>query len=196
MPRQRRLLSKDMREFIGLLQQHDVEFLVCGGHAVAFHGYPRLTMDLDILVKPSAANARRVMAALGDFGFGGAGIPKDGFTRRGTAVTLGVQPNQIDVLTSIGLSDDDSLFARGVTGDLDGIPVAYVAAADLIKAKREAGRPKDLADLDELTRICGAADGRAHGSRRPGELNRESRERTQKGEEERLNHGGTEGGRP
>jgi hypothetical protein len=142
-----------MREFLGLLQQHDVEFLVCGGHAVAFHGYPRLTLDLDILVRPSTINARKLMAALADFGFGAAGIPADHFVRRGTAVTLGVQPNQIDILTSIGLSDDDTLFGRGVPGDMDGIPVAYVALADLLTAKREAGRPKDLADLDELMRI-------------------------------------------
>ena len=153
MPRKRSLLSKDMRDFILLLQQHGVTFLICGGHAVAFHGYPRLTLDLDILIKPSTANACKLMAALADFGFGAAGIPEDGFARRGTAVTLGVQPNQIDLLTSIGLSDDDALFGRGVPGDMDGITVTYVARADLIKAKREAGRPKDLADLDELTRI-------------------------------------------
>ena len=153
MPRKRSLLSRDMREFIHLLRQHEVEFLVCGGHAVAFHGYPRLTLDLELLVRPSTANARRLMAALADFGFGAAGIPEDGFTRRGTAVTLGVQPNQIDILTSIGLSDDATLFGRGVPGDMDGIPVTYVAVAELITAKREAGRPKDLADVDELTRI-------------------------------------------
>jgi hypothetical protein len=94
MPRKHSLVSKGMREFICLMQQHDVEFLICGGHAVAFHGYPRLTLDLDILVRPSKANARRLMAALAEFGFGAAGIPEDSFSRRGTAVTLGVQPNR------------------------------------------------------------------------------------------------------
>jgi len=150
MPRKRHLLSKDMKEFIELLHRHQVEFLICGGHAVAFHGYPRLTMDLDLLVKPSPANARRLMAALADFGFGNADIPPTAFTRRGSAVTLGAQPNQIDLLTSIGKTDDASLFSRAVPGELDGIPVRYVAKPDLIKAKREAGRPKDLADIDEL----------------------------------------------
>jgi predicted nucleotidyltransferase len=142
-----------MREFLLLLQRHGVEFVVCGGHAVAFHGYPRLTMDLDILVRPSEDNADRVMAALAEFGFGNAGIPRAGFVRRGTAVTLGAQPNQIDLHTSIGHSDDESVFARGESGDLDGVEVRYVAFSDLVLAKREAGRPKDLADLDELTRI-------------------------------------------
>lgn len=167
MPRKRSLISKDMREFIRLLHQHHVEFLVCGGHAVAFHGYPRLTLDLDILVKPSAVNARKLMAALADFGFGAAGIPAAGFTKRGTAVTLGVQPNQIDLLTSVGLTDDETLFSRAVAGNLDGLTISYIGVADLIKAKREAGRPKDLADLDELTRVHDIAAVKRPSRKRP-----------------------------
>lgn len=153
MPRKRAILSQDLQEFIRLLLQHKVEFLVCGGHAVAFHGHPRLTMDLDLLIKPTPANARRLMAALKDFGFGDAGIPQAGFTKHGTAVTLGAQPNQIDLLTPTGRTDDKALFANAVPGEIDGILVRYIALVDLIKAKREAGRPKDLADLDELARL-------------------------------------------
>jgi len=153
MSHKRAVLSPDLKEFIRLLGQHGVEFLVCGGHAVAFHGHPRLTMDLDLLIKPTPANARRLMSALRDFGFGDAGIPQAAFTKHGTAVTLGAQPNQIDLLTPTGQTDDDALFANAVSGKIDGISVRYLALTDLIKAKREAGRPKDLADLDELAKL-------------------------------------------
>lgn len=112
-------------------------------------------MDLDILVRPSPENADRVMAALADFGFGDAGLTADVFTHRGTAVTLGVQPNQVDLLTSMGRSDDESVFAAAVPGEIDGITVRYVSLEDLLRAKREAGRAKDLADVEELTRFHG-----------------------------------------
>lgn len=151
----RHVLSKDLREFLQFLDRRGVEYLVCGGHAVAFHGYPRLTTDLDILVRPSPENADRVMAALADFGFGDAGLTADVFTHRGTAVTLGVQPNQVDLLTSMGRSDDESVFAAAVPGEIDGITVRYVSLEDLLRAKREAGRAKDLADVEELTRFHG-----------------------------------------
>jgi hypothetical protein len=142
-----------MRDFIRLLLLHRVEFIICGGHAVAFHGYPRLTMDLDLLVKPTPANARKLMTVLDEFGFGDAGIPPESFTRPGSAITLGAQPNQIDLLTSIGLSDDVAVFTRAIAGDIDNLSVRYVAKHDLIKAKQEAGRPKDLADIVELNQI-------------------------------------------
>jgi hypothetical protein len=149
----RHVLSKDLREFLCLLDRHGVDYLVCGGHAVAFHGYPRLTLDLDVLVRPSPDNARRITAALADFGFGAAGIREDVFTRRGTAITLGVQPNQVDILTSMGRSDGESVFASAVPGEIDGIAVRYVSLDDLLRAKREAGRAKDRADIEELTKI-------------------------------------------
>jgi hypothetical protein len=142
-----------MREFIRLLLLHQVEFIICGGHAVAFHGYPRLTMDLDLLVKPTPANARKLMTVLEEFGFGNAGIPPESFTRSGVAITLGAQPNQIDLLTSIGLNDDLAIFARAIAGEIDNLSVRYIAKHDLIKAKQEAGRPKDLADIAELNQI-------------------------------------------
>jgi predicted nucleotidyltransferase len=155
----RHVLSKDLRDFLRLLDRHRVEYLVCGGHAVAFHGYPRLTMDLDILVRPSPENAGRVVAALADFGFGNAGVTADVFTHRGTAVTLGVQPNQLDLLTSMGRSDDDSVFAAAVPGEIDGIAVRYVSLKDLLRAKREADRAKDRADVEELERFHGHRSG-------------------------------------
>ena len=85
--------SDDMKELLVLFSKHDVRFAVCGGFAVAHYGYVRATMDFDLLVLPDEENAKRIMAALRDFGFGGAGISEAVFRSPGTAVTLGAQPN-------------------------------------------------------------------------------------------------------
>jgi hypothetical protein len=148
-------VSADIAELLRLFRRHRVDFLVCGGHAVAFHGYVRLTMDVDILVRPSAANAARVMRALTAFGFGGAGIPEDAFRVPGTAVSLGVQPNQVDLLTSISSQDPDEVFANAVWGRLGRLRVRFVCLPDLLRAKREADRPKDRLDVAELEALHG-----------------------------------------
>ena len=144
-------ISRDMQEFLHLLNHHHVTFAVCGGHAVAYHGYSRLTMDVDILILPSEENARRLGLALKEFGFGNAGIPIAAFTKEGTAVSLGVQPNQIDLLTSMSSQPTSEIIHNSVPTILAGIPARVVAKADLIRAKRESARPKDLADLCELS---------------------------------------------
>lgn len=143
-------LTDDMRELLQLFAAHQVDFLICGGHAVAFHGYVRFTMDIDILVLPSHENAERAMAALAAFGFGNAGIPPEALCEPGTAVTLGVQPNQVDLLTSISSQDTAEVFANAVEGQMGGKAVRFVCLEDLMRAKREAGRPKDRLDLAEL----------------------------------------------
>ena len=148
-------VSRDVRELLRLLVKHRVEFLICGGHAVAFHGYVRMTMDVDILVRPSAANSRRVMAALEDFGFGEAGIPETAFRQAGTAVSLGAQPNQVDLLTSMSSQDIDQVFAHAVWGSLGDERVPFVSLRDLLRAKREAARPKDRIDVAELEALHG-----------------------------------------
>jgi predicted nucleotidyltransferase len=146
-------LPEDIRELVLLFATHGVEFAICGGHAVAFHGYPRLTMDVDLLIAPSEKNAERVMAALEEFGFGDAGIPRDVFTKEGAAVTLGAQPSQVDLLTSISGVATDEVMQRVVWGELAGLKVRYISRDDLMEAKRQAGRGKDLADLEELEKL-------------------------------------------
>ena len=146
-------LSPDIKCLICLLKKYKVEFAVCGGHAVAFHGYPRMTMDVDLLIEPSEKNADRVMSALVEFGFGDAGIPKNAFLKEGTAITLGVQPNQVDLLTSISGESTAKVMVRTIIGELDGIKIRFICLSDLMEAKRQAARPKDLADLDELTKM-------------------------------------------
>jgi len=143
-------VSRDISELLQLLVKHRVDFAICGGHAVAFHGYVRMTMDVDVLVRPTAANARRVKRALDEFGFGGAGIPESAFRQPGSIVSLGVQPNQVDLLTSISSQRTAEVLSHVVPGSLGGLRVPFVSLADLLRAKREASRPKDILDVTEL----------------------------------------------
>ena len=143
-------ISSDLRELLVILNRYGVEYAVCGGHAVAFYGYPRMTMDMDLLVLPDDENADRLMKALKEFGFGDAGIPRNAFLEEGTAVTLGVQPNQVDIITSMSRASTKGIIARSTPGKLAGVSVRYVCREDLIEAKRQAGRAKDAADLEEL----------------------------------------------
>lgn len=125
-------LNKDLREFLGLLNSNEVEYLVVGAFAVAFHGFPRYTADLDLLVRPTEENADRAFRALSQFGFGNVGIGAADLRTPGMIIQLGVQPNRIDLLTAIsGVTFDDAWATR--------------READL-----EGGRAKDLGDAEEL----------------------------------------------
>jgi predicted nucleotidyltransferase len=144
--------SDDMRELVLLFKKHGVDFAICGGFAVAHYGFVRMTMDFDLLINPSADNAKKIMSALDEFGFGQVGISRDDFLKPGTAVTLGEQPNQIDLLTSMSSVPAGEILNRARTTRIGEIEVKVVSYKDLITAKQEADRPKDRIDLDELKR--------------------------------------------
>lgn len=145
-------LQTDLREFIALLSSHAVDYVIVGGHAVAFHGHPRFTGDIDIFVRPTSENATKLLAALDAFGFGDVGLDLAALTTPDRIVQLGVPPNRIDLLTSIsGVTFDDAWRTR-VLARLDGLPVAFLGREALLANKRASGRPKDLADIAELER--------------------------------------------
>ena len=145
-------LSKDLREFIELLNAHEVEYLVVGAFAVAYHGLPRYTGDLDILVRPAPDNAARVLDVLTEFGFGGIGVEAADLLAGDTVVQLGVEPNRIDLLTSLtGLTFDEAWSSRA-EHVLDGIRVPFIGRDALIRNKEATGRARDLADAEELRR--------------------------------------------
>lgn len=144
-------ISPDMREFLELLIKHDVQFALCGGFAVTYYGFIRTTMDIDILVYPSAANAARIMQTLAEFGFGNAGIAPSTFESPGAVITLGAQPNQIDLLTSMSTEHADAIFADLRITEIWGMRIPIVSRRSLLQAKKEAGRPKDQIDFEELT---------------------------------------------
>ena len=143
-------LQTDLREFVGLLNSRGVEFVIVGGHAVAFHGYPRFTGDIDVLIRPTLDNAARVIAVLHEFGFGDLGLDAPALVEPDKVIQLGRPPNRIDLLTSVSGLDFDEAWGDRVQGELDGLPVWFPSRDALLKNKRAAGRAKDLADVAAL----------------------------------------------
>ena len=146
-------LQSDLREFIELLNSHGVEYLVVGGHAVAYHGYPRYTGDIDLWVRPSESNAECLMAALSQFGFGDVGLSKDVFSRPGQVVQLGRPPNRIDLLTQITAVGFAEAWDRSIETKMDDVIVRIIGREDLLQNKRATDRSKDQADVGELEKI-------------------------------------------
>ncbi len=143
-------LDKNLREFIALLNSRGVEYLIVGGHAVAFHGHPRFTADIDFFVAISPATAAKLIEVLNAFGFGSLGLKPDDFLEQDSIIQLGYPPNRIDIVTGINAVTFTDAWKRRVAGTLDGIPVQFIDKDLLLKNKRAAGRPKDLADADAL----------------------------------------------
>ena len=144
------LISKDLREFVELLNSNGVEYVVVGALAVAWHGYVRYSADLDILIRTGEPNVERVLTAMDQFGFGSLGLGKRDLAAAGTVIQLGVQPNRIDLLTSITGVSFEAIWIGRTPGTLDGVPVQFIGREELIKNKEATGRAKDLGDVDEL----------------------------------------------
>ncbi len=143
-------LYHDFKELLELFNAQKVEYLIVGGYALAFHGAPRYTGDIDILIRPNAENARRVLTALDEFGFGSVGLTEEDFKILDKVVQLGVPPVRVDFMTSItGVSTED-VFSRCVKGKYGDIPVKYIGRGEFILNKRATGRKKDMSDLEAL----------------------------------------------
>jgi hypothetical protein len=144
------LLSNDLRDFIRLLNTKDVKYVIVGAWALAFHGRPRYTGDLDIFVARDEENAEKLLDVLAAFGFSAAGIKKDDLLRPDYVIQLGRAPNRIDLLTGIsGVNFDEAWNSRG-SGDISGIAVYFLSRDLLIKNKLAANRSKDRADVEVL----------------------------------------------
>jgi len=143
-------VQPDFRDLLALFNAHHVEYMIVGSYALAFHGAPRYTGDIDILVKPNPENARRILAALDEFGFGSVGLTEADFNRPDKVVQLGVPPVRIDIITSLtGISLEEA-FSGSVEGKYGDILVNYIGRAQFIANKRATGRKKDLADIEAL----------------------------------------------
>ena len=147
------MLNQDFKEFAALLASNQVEYLIDGGYALAAHGHPRYTGDLDFWIATQATNGQRVLAALKQFGFGELDISLDDLMEPGQVIQLGFPPRRIDPLTSIDGVDFESCFRRRMHVTIDGLLLNFISVEDLKKNKRAAGRPQDLADLYALERI-------------------------------------------
>ncbi len=143
-------LETDFKELLGLFNSHGVEYLIVGAYALAHHGVPRYTGDLDILVRPSSANAARIMESLRTFGFGDTGLTEEDFEKPDAVVQLGVPPVRVDIITSISGVSWNEAHGDRVEGQYGDLPVAFLGRQQLIANKRASGRKKDLADLEAL----------------------------------------------
>src|SRR4029453_6026749 len=143
-------LSKDWREFLELLNSRGVDYVIVGAQSLAFHGRPRYTGDLDILVRPTWNNAQQLLEVLNRFGFAQAGFKKTDFVEPEQMIQLGRAPRRIDLLTSISGVPTDEAFASKVSATIDGIPVFILGKEVLIRKNRAVGRSQDLADLESL----------------------------------------------
>jgi hypothetical protein len=146
-------LQKDLREFIELLNSNDVRYLIVGGHAVAYHGYPRTTGDIDFFVEVSEDNAAKLEKVLVGFGFGSLGLTAKDFREPGTIIQLGYPPNRIDLVTSIsGVAFAEAWESR-ICDRVEGLPMIFLDKQTLLANKAASGRPKDLADIAALSKL-------------------------------------------
>ena len=148
-------LDPDFREFVQLFIDNEVRFLIIGGYALAVHGAPRYTGDLDAWIWLDRTNAERVVEALRQFGFGSLGLSVADFTTNDTVIQLGRPPHRIDLLTTIdGVSFDDA-WTRRVQFTAGDLSVPCISREDLIANKSAVGRPQDLADVERLKNLPG-----------------------------------------
>jgi len=144
------MFSQDFREFIELLIKHKAEYLIVGGYAVGVHGHPRYTGDLDIWLNPSEQNASLILNAVNEFGFSTYGLTRSDFTKPGNVVQLGYPPLRIDLLTEIdGVTFEECYRNRKIV-IIEDLEVNFIGYTDLLKNKKESGRPRDIDDIDNL----------------------------------------------
>lgn len=143
-------VQKDFRDLLALLNDHEVEFMIVGGYALAFHGAPRFTGDIDIFIKPDPENAQRVLDALAEFGFISLDLSLDDFQNLNKVIQLGVPPVRIDLITSISGVTWEEANASKEPGSFGDVSVHYIGKSQYIANKRASGRQKDLADIEAL----------------------------------------------
>jgi predicted nucleotidyltransferase len=143
-------LSNDLREFIHLLNTKSVKYVLVGAWALAFHGRPRYTGDIDFFVARNPENADRLMEVIEDFGFGQTGIERDDFLHVDHVIQLGREPNRIDILTGISGVTFDEVWQSREQGNISDVAVFVISRDLLIKNKRAANRDKDQGDVKLL----------------------------------------------
>jgi len=143
-------LNQDFKEFIESLNRNNVRYLVIGGYAVAFHGHPRYTKDIDIWVGMDHENAVNILKAMAEFGFAALGLKEEDFTEPDQIIQLGYPPRRIDILTTPPGVDFEECYANRVQTKMDGIIVNFIDIENLKRNKKAAGRHQDLADIENL----------------------------------------------
>jgi predicted nucleotidyltransferase len=148
------MLNSDYKDILSILSEKKVKFLLVGAYAMAVHGYPRSTMDIDLWVMPDPENAILVLQALEDFGAQIADLSHEDFQKDDLIYQIGVAPRRVDILTSIDGLNFEEAFARSQIINIEEIPVHVLSLPDLIVNKRATGRTKDLSDVEFLEEMA------------------------------------------
>jgi len=143
-------LPPDFKEFLKLLNAHQVEYLLIGGYAVAYYGYPRATADIDFWIAVKPANAERIVTVLKEFGFSPPELSPQLFLKDWQIIRLGVPPVRIELATTVSGVNFAECYAQRVVDLLDGVKVNLISLQHLKLNKKAAGRHQDLADLENL----------------------------------------------
>lgn len=143
-------IQEDFREFFVLLNAHKVEFIIVGGYALAFHGAPRYTGDIDVYINPTHTNAKQIVNALKDFGFSSLDISVEDFQKEDHVIQLGLPPVRIDIITSITGVSWEQADSSKISGKYGDVPVFYISREQYLVNKRATGRAKDIADIEAL----------------------------------------------
>ena len=144
------MLNQDFKEFIQSLNDNQVRYLVIGGYAVALHGHPRYTKDLDVWIAMNPDNAAKMVKALEQFGFGSLGLKAEDFLVPDQIIQLGYAPNRIDLLTTLEGVEFENCYASRVEVEIDEIKANFIGLENLKRNKKATGRHQDLADLENL----------------------------------------------
>jgi hypothetical protein len=147
-------LDPNFADFLKLLNARSVDYLVVGGYAVGYHGFVRATGDLDVFVRLSARNAENLILAFKDFGFDVPELTAAVFMEPGKIVRIGVPPLRLEVMNEISGVTFEQCFGQRAEETIDGIRLCFIDRENLLLNKRAAGRPKDLADIEALTRTA------------------------------------------
>jgi len=143
-------IHPDFEELLRLLEEHGIEYMIVGGYAVAYHGYPRFTKDIDLFFRLTRENALRLRRALLEFGFREEDLPLDAFTTAGNVLTFGVAPARVDLMNEIDGVTFDEAGPNAVRGRYGNVDVTFIGLADLVKNKQATPRVKDKGDVEEL----------------------------------------------
>lgn len=143
-------LPRDFKEFLALSNAKQVQYLLVGGYAVGFHGYPRTTLDINVWVGVNPENAQKFVATLKEFGFNVPDLSESKFLNPDRVIQMGVEPMRFEIFTGLKGVSFDKCYANKIAASLDGIQVSLISLNDLKQAKRAAGRHQDLNDLEHL----------------------------------------------
>ncbi len=144
------MLNQDFKEFFESLNANKVRYLVVGGYAIAFHGHPRYTKDIDVWIEMSPENAVRIVKALKDFGFGSLDLKVEDFLTPDQVIQLGYDPSRIDILTTIDGVDFSECYPKHMMVTVSGVEISVIDLENLKRNKKASGRLQDLADVEDL----------------------------------------------